>query len=152
MRENSLLAIVKKASIHGELDLWVDGASRGNPGPAASGVVLKTPKGETIKSLGLALGKATNNIAEYSGILLGLQEAMSLGASSIKIFTDSELVARQWNGQYQVKDDTLRVFYRLAKRLAGHFNQVTVSHVPRELNREADAQANLALDTNPIFE
>ena len=123
---------------------WVDGASRGNPGPASAGVVIRDADGATLKTLSIALGTATNNVAEYSALLLALQEAALQGASSVHLFTDSELVARQWSGQYKIKDAQLRVFHRLASHLAGHFKEVTVSHVPREANKEADAAANQA--------
>jgi ribonuclease HI len=134
-----------------ELNIWVDGASRGNPGPSAAGVVLKSPDNQSLKTLSIALGTTTNNIAEYCAILLGMQEAALVGAQKIQIYTDSELVARQWSGQYKVKDANLKIFFRLAKHLATHFAEINVQHVPREENKEADEQANLALDSGGIF-
>ena len=136
---------------YAEVFIWVDGASRGNPGPAASGVVIQQPDGQPVKSLAFGLGTSTNNTAEYCGMVLGLQEALAMGAKKVQIFTDSELVAKQWNGQYQVKDAALRVFFRLAKHLDSFFEQVTVTHVPREQNKLADEQANLALDKGDLF-
>lgn len=132
--------------------VWVDGASRGNPGPAAAGVVVRDAEGRTVKTLSVFLGSSTNNVAEYAGLLLALQEAAFSGASEVLIHTDSELVARQWSGQYKVKDAQLRVFHRLASHAASHFGKVSVTHVPREQNAEADAAANQALNQAELFQ
>ncbi len=139
---------MKKSAL---IQAWVDGASRGNPGPAAAGVVLKDADGHELKTLSVALGTSTNNIAEYSGLLLALQEALAIGAKKVHIFTDSELVAKQWSGEYKVKDASLRVFNRLARHAASHFEDVRVAHVPREQNTLADDAANEALNRGDLF-
>ncbi len=138
MRETRLLA-------------FVDGAARGNPGPAAAGVVLQDPEGKTVKTLSIALGHATNNVAEYSALILALQEALLLGAKELKVHTDSELVAKQWNGDYKIKDATLKVLYLLAAHLKSGFKKIEVVHIPREQNKLADDEANRALDTQVLF-
>lgn len=139
MRANSLLA-------------YVDGASRGNPGPAAAGVVLQTADGKkTVKTLSIPIGIATNNVAEYTALILALQEALLLGAKELQVFTDSELVARQWSGDYKIKDASLKVLFLLASHLKPGFKKLQVSHVPREQNRLADDEANRALDRGDLF-
>ena len=130
---------------------FVDGAARGNPGPAAAGVVLQDAEGKTLKTLSVALGHATNNIAEYAALVLALQEALLLGAKELKVHTDSELVAKQWSGDYKVKDASLKVLYLLASHLKGGFKKLEVVHVRRELNQLADDEANRALDSQALF-
>ncbi len=130
---------------------FVDGAARGNPGPAAAGVVLQDAEGKTLKTLSVALGHATNNIAEYAALVLALQEALILGAKELKVHTDSELVAKQWSGDYKVKDASLKVLYLLASHLKAGFKKLEVVHVRRELNQLADDEANRALDSQALF-
>lgn len=130
---------------------YVDGAARGNPGPAAAGVVIQTPKGETLKTLSVSLGHSTNNIAEYAALVLALQEALLMGSDELRVFTDSELVARQWSGDYKVKDASLKVLFTLASHLKQGFKKLEVSHVPRERNKLADEAANRALDSQALF-
>ena len=125
---------------------FIDGASRGNPGPAALGVVFQDARGNGIKSLSVKIGVATNNTAEYYALIFALQEAIIMGLDELEIFTDSELVARQFNGQYKVKDASLRALWLLVAHLRQGFKKLTVAHVPREKNKLADAQANKALD------
>ena len=147
--QDSLLApAVKKEAV---LTAFVDGASRGNPGPASCGVVLKNPEGQIVQTLGLTIGVTTNNVAEYTALILAMQEALQLGAQKLDIFTDSELVARQWSGEYKIKDSTLKVLYILASHLQRCFQQVSVSHVPREQNKLADEAANRALNQAELF-
>ncbi len=129
----------------------MDGAARGNPGPAAAGVVVCDSAGKTVKTLSVALGHATNNVAEYMALVLGLQEALLLGAKEVSLFTDSELMAKQWSGEYKIKDDHLRRLHRLAAHLAPAFKRLKVSHVPRERNTLADKEANRALDAHLLF-
>src|SRR5690349_10139751 len=100
---------------------FVDGAARGNPGPASAGVVLQKPSGEHLKTLSVPLGHATNNVAEYSGLILAMQEALLMGAKELEIRTDSELVAKQWSGEYKVKDASLKVLFILASHLKAGF-------------------------------
>ena len=134
-----------------KLVAYVDGASRGNPGPAAAGVVIQDTKGGVVKTLAIPIGSTTNNIAEYTALLLAMQEAAVLGAQELQIFTDSELVAKQWSGEYKIKEPSLKVLNLLAASLKRLFKKVAVSHVPREQNTLADAEANRALDRQDLF-
>ena len=126
--------------------VYIDGASRGNPGPASVGVVFQDADGKTIKSLSMRIGRTTNNVAEYSALILALQEALMMRMKELAIFTDSELLAKQFNGEYKVKDDTIRVLYSLASHLRRGFKSLSLSHIPREQNKLADKEANRALD------
>ncbi len=126
--------------------VFIDGASRGNPGPASAGVVFKSAKGEVLKSLSLKIGTATNNIAEYMALVFALQEAMMLGVAELEICSDSELLVKQCKGEYKVKEDSLRLLFLIAKHLRGGFKHFTIRHVPREENKLADQAANKALD------
>lgn len=129
-----------------ELVIHIDGASRGNPGPASAGVEIKGPDGVVVKTISERIGTATNNTAEYFALIFALEEAAVLGAEKISVFTDSELLARQFNGQYKVKDPSIRLFTVQVKRLKRYFKECRVAHVPREENAPADALANAALD------
>ncbi len=130
---------------------FVDGAARGNPGPAAAGVVFQNTEGKTIKTLSVAIGHATNNVAEYIALILALQEALLLGVKELKVHTDSELVAKQWSGEYKIKDTSLKLLYVLASHLKSGFKKLEVVHVPREQNQLADDEANRALDSQALF-
>jgi ribonuclease HI len=125
---------------------YIDGASRGNPGPASAGVVIQDSDGETIKAFGLRLGTTTNNVAEWCALILALQEGILLRLEAIDVRTDSELVARQISGQYKVKEPSLQPYFQLARHLQKQFREASVRHVPREQNTLADAEANKALD------
>lgn len=127
------------------LVLRVDGASKGNPGEAGYGVVVQTPAGETVNELAEYIGVATNNVAEYRAFIRGLEEAGSLGAVEVQIFSDSELAVRQINGVYKVKDGTLAGLHRQVKELLGGFRSWKVDHVPREQNARADALAGMGV-------
>lgn len=131
----------------GEPDLVVcfDGASRGNPGRAAIGVVV-LKNGVPVREIGEAIGEATNNVAEYRALLRGLAEAAALGARTVRICSDSELVVRQLSGQYKVHSAHLAPLHRLALSRMRQFAHVSVVHVPRAQNQGADALANCALD------
>ncbi len=124
--------------------LYVDGASRGNPGPAAYGVFSK---GGEIR-LSQAIGRGTNNEAEWQGFLAALRLAKAKGVEFLEIRADSQLVVRQFNGQYKVRAEHLKAYLDEARTLALAFKGLTVTHVPREMNSDADALANLALDTH----
>jgi ribonuclease HI len=128
------------------LHIHVDGASRGNPGEAGFGVHVSAPDGRTIAELYGYLGRATNNVAEYQGLLHALRWAVARGAKAVEIFSDSELLVRQMSGRYRVKNPGLQPLHREAEALAGRFDHLRIRHVPREENREADALANRALD------
>ncbi len=128
------------------LQLHVDGASRGNPGEAGFGVHVTTAEGATVAALYGYLGRATNNVAEYQGLLHGLRFALARGAREVLVHSDSELLVRQLEGRYRVKNPGLLPLFREAGALLARFARARVSHVPRERNREADALANRAVD------
>jgi len=125
--------------------LSVDGAARGNPGQAGAGMVLQSGDGTTHR-FGEYLGEATNNVAEYKALLLGMQKAADLGFKELKVRSDSELIIKQLNGLYKVKNPQLQDLYFTAVKIASAFNKVTFTHVPREKNKEADRMANMAID------
>lgn len=124
---------------------FVDGASRGNPGPAGYGVYITTDAGEVVEICGY-LGKTTNNIAEYSGLLEALSFARSEGATEIEVVADSELMVKQMLGQYRVKHPNLVPLYEKARTLARGFSRFSIRHTLRAGNKNADRLANLAVD------
>jgi ribonuclease HI len=132
-----------------KLVVHVDGGARGNPGPAAAGAVISTPDGEVLDEVGETLGVATNNVAEYEGLLLGLRRARALGASEVDVYNDSELVARQLTGAYKVKHPALRPLYEQARAELDAFDRWSITSVPRAQNARADALVNAALDAAP---
>jgi ribonuclease HI len=132
--------------MHKHLITYTDGGSRGNPGPSALGVVIKTPAGETLAAYGEYLGVQTNNYAEYMAILSALRKAKELGAETVEMRMDSELAVRQLTGEYKVKNQGLAAIYlRVHNEVIG-FRKVSFHHVRRELNTEADAEVNKSLD------
>jgi ribonuclease HI len=128
------------------LVVHVDGGSRGNPGPAAAGAVVSTPDGDVLDEAAEALGVASNNVAEYRGVLLGLARAKALGATEVEVVNDSELIAKQINGTYKVKHADMKPLHRAAIDVLGGFERWTVRTVPRAKNAHADALVNQALD------
>jgi ribonuclease HI len=124
----------------------VDGGARGNPGPAAAGAVVSTPDGEVLDEATELLGVATNNVAEYRGLLLGRARAAALGATEVEVVNDSELIAKQVNGQYKVKHAAMRPLYLDAIEALRGFEKWAIRSVPREQNAGADALVNQALD------
>jgi ribonuclease HI len=124
----------------------IDGASRGNPGPAAYAVVLRAPNGSIVHELGKSIGRETNNVAEYFALIAALDYAASHGIRALRIRSDSELLVRQMQGRYKVKSPELKPLHERAQKLARGLDYVAIEHVRREANREADALANLALD------
>ena len=128
------------------LKLHTDGGSRGNPGPAAAGVVIRDKQGKTLFARGYFLGKTTNNVAEYEGILRSLSAAANLGGTELEICCDSELVVKQINGEFRVKNAKLKPLHRQIMRKLAEFDHTTVQHVYREDNVDADALVNAALD------
>lgn len=130
-------------------DTWVayvDGAARGNPGPAGIGVVISDGEGNVKKEVAEPLGRTTNNVAEYTAMVRALEEARALGCSRIHIHTDSELMAHQINGKYAVKAAHLVPLYQRVRQLMQQFEVAQVTHVRRELNRRADALSNIGAD------
>jgi ribonuclease HI len=130
-----------------EVIVHTDGASRGNPGPAAIGVVIQDSQGRVLLELGEALERTTNNVAEYTAVIRALERARELGARRVQCLMDSQLVVRQLNGSYKVKHPDMLPLYRRVLELIQAFDDVTFSHVPREMNAEADRLANAALDS-----
>jgi ribonuclease HI len=126
--------------------IHVDGGSRGNPGPAAGAAIISSPDGELLAEASELLGLATNNVAEYRGLLLGLQRARELGATEVELINDSELVAKQLNGAYRVKHPDMRPLHSQAVAALGAFDRWSIRSVPREQNAQADALVNAALD------
>ncbi len=125
----------------------VDGGARGNPGPAAIGAVVQNPGGEVLEERGERIGTATNNVAEYKALLLGIERASELGASELELVGDSELIVRQVKGEYKVKDATLRKLHGEVKRALRPFeDRWSIRHVRREHNAEADRLVNQVLD------
>jgi ribonuclease HI len=128
--------------------MYADGGSRGNPGPAASGAVLYDDRGEVVREIGEYLGVATNNVAEWTGLIIGLEGALELGATDITIRMDSDLVVKQVKGIYRVKHEGLIPLHAKAKTLLRRFGSVDIGHVPRKLNAAADAVVNQTLDAH----
>jgi ribonuclease HI len=124
----------------------VDGGARGNPGPAAAAAVVSSVDGEVLDESAETLGVATNNVAEYRGLLLGLMRAKELGATEVEVVNDSELVAKQVNGQYKVKHPDMKPLHAAATAVLGEFAAWRVRSVPRAQNAHADALVNRALD------
>ena len=124
----------------------VDGGARGNPGPAAAAAVVSTPGGDVLDEAHEFLGVATNNVAEYRGLLLGLDRARALGADEVEVVNDSELVAKQVNGEYKVKHPDMKPLHAQAMAALGGFERWQVRSVPRAENAAADALVNAALD------
>lgn len=128
--------------------MFADGGSRGNPGPAASGAVLFDENGALLREVGTFLGVATNNVAEWTGLLTGLEAALELGVDDLAVRLDSELVVKQISGAYRVKNEGLIPLHAKAKVLLRKFARVDVRHVPRKQNAAADALVNQVLDAN----
>jgi len=124
----------------------VDGGSRGNPGPAAYGVVVRDPRGEIVARLKKYIGNNTNNVAEYFGLIAALDYAQNHGIRGLRVESDSELMVKQMRGQYKVKSAELKPLFERAKKMSQTFESFRISHVYREQNKEADALVNQALD------
>ena len=124
----------------------VDGGARGNPGPAAIGVVISGPDGKVLDEVAERIGVATNNVAEYRAVLRGLQRAAALGAREVDLVNDSELVARQLTGAYKVKHPAMKPLYEEAMSALRGFDRWSIRSVPRAQNAHADALVNRALD------
>jgi ribonuclease HI len=135
-----------RQATHVTLVVHVDGGARGNPGPAAIGVVISTPDGDVIDEVAERIGVATNNVAEYQALLRGIERASALGASQLELINDSELVARQLTGAYKVKHPAMKPLYEQAMTALRPFARWTIRNVPRAQNARADALVNAALD------
>jgi len=130
-----------------EITMFADGGSRGNPGPAACGAVLYDSDGNVVREVGLFLGVATNNVAEWQGLIAGLEAAHALGAQRVNVRLDSELVVKQMRGEYRVRHPQLIPLHGRAKKILTHFDQFDIRHVRRNENAAADALVNRVLDT-----
>jgi len=128
------------------LVIHCDGAARGNPGPAGSGAYLTTPDGRVVDEIAEGLGETTNNVAEYTAAILGLQRAKELGVREVLLRSDSQLLIHQLTGVYRVKSPHLQPLHRQIRDLVNAFDRVTFEHVPRERNVDADRLANLGVD------
>jgi ribonuclease HI len=126
--------------------IYTDGAARGNPGPAGAGAILRDADGAVLAEIAEPLGHATNNVAEWTAVLLALEEARRLGATQVDLRMDSQLVARQISGVYRVKHPDLKPIHAAVMDLLRLLDGYTVGHVPRELNRDADRLSNIAID------
>ncbi len=129
-----------------EWEIYIDGASRGNPGPSGIGVII-AQDGQVVKNISVYLGEQTNNVAEYMALIFALQEALMLRANAVKIYSDSQLLCRQINNQYKIKSPNLIGLYSQAKHLLSAFDSAEIKHISRENNRGADKLANKAIKT-----
>ena len=129
-----------------KLVVHVDGGSRGNPGPGAAAAVLSTPDGDVVDEAAVTLGRVTNNVAEYRGLLLGLERATALGATEVDVINDSELIAHQVTGRYKVKHPDMKPLHAEALEALSGFERWSIRPVPRAQNADADALVNQALD------
>ena len=129
-----------------KLTLYLDGASRGNPGPAGIGVVILDENNATIKEFEKYLGVVTNNVAEYQALLYGLQEAMMLGAQEIALNLDSELVVQQLSGEFRVREPHMKLLFEQALHLLKGFKKFSIKHIDRSQNKQADKLANKAIN------
>lgn len=127
-----------------EIEVYIDGASKGNPGPSGIGVVICN-QGETIKNVSTYIGRATNNVAEYTALIYALQEALMLKAETLKINTDSQLLYRQLKRIYKVKNPNIAGLYNQVVRLMSVFKGISINNIPREQNRGADKLATQAI-------
>lgn len=134
-----------------KISVYIDGAARGNPGPAGAGVLILDEKKNKIKEIYKYIGEATNNVAEYNALLYALEEALMLRADEIVINLDSELVARQILGEYRVKDETLKPLFERAVNMLKGFKAFEINHIAREKNKEADKLANKAVNLGGLI-
>lgn len=129
-----------------KLTIYTDGGARGNPGPAGIGAVILDERGRVVEEISEYIGQATNNQAEYKALIAGLNKARDLGGEEIEVFLDSELVVKQLNREYRVKDKDLAPLFVQAYNISLGFKKIIFKHVPREKNKLADKLVNIALD------
>lgn len=135
-----------------QIAVYTDGGSRGNPGPAAAGFILADPNGNQLQAKALFLGQTTNNVAEYTALIKALEAAKQIGAKRLTVFSDSELLVKQINGQYKVKSEQLRPLSRQAIDLTNEFEDCKVKHITRDKNKQADELVNQALNLKQDIE
>lgn len=133
------------------LYLYTDGGSRGNPGPSGIGVVILDSNKKKIKEVFKYIGEATNNVAEYTALVSGLEEARALKATDVVIYMDSELLAKQLNGEYKVKDANMKALFGESLELLKNFDSFEVKHIERAKNKEADKLVNKAINLAGLF-
>lgn len=129
-----------------EVIIYTDGGSRNNPGDAGIGVVVMDNEGTIIKEISEYIGIETNNVAEYKGLIRGLEEAINIGSKNVKAYLDSELVVKQIKGEYKVKNENLKTLYNESSKLIKKLNEFEIIHVRREFNKRADYLVNKAID------
>lgn len=128
--------------------LYTDGGARGNPGPAGAGALLLAPDGKEVEAISAYLGELTNNQAEYRALLLGLQAAIDNDVRELDVRMDSELIVKQMKGEYKVKHPDMKVLHAQARQLVVQFDSISFHHIRRELNSDADALVNQAIDAH----
>ena len=128
--------------------IYIDGAARGNPGPAGAGILILDHNNKTISEISKYLGEATNNVAEYTAMVLAMDEARNLKAKDIVVNTDSQLLAKQLGGEYKVKNPALKQLHSKVNSLLASFDEVRINMIPREENKQADFLANKAIDNS----
>ena len=141
----------KTKNLTGTFALYTDGASRGNPGEAGAGVVILDNNGEELVARSFYLGKCSNNVAEYKALIFGLRQALELGCRRLDIFLDSQLIVRQIQGKYKVKNAGLKPLFAEVRQLLTKLTSFTISHVPRSDNKRADELANRGIDDKKNF-
>ncbi|MBN2452824.1 MAG: ribonuclease HI family protein [Candidatus Omnitrophica bacterium] len=133
------------------LHLYADGGSRGNPGPSGIGAIILDSDKRKLKEIFRYIGEATNNVAEYNALICGLEEASALGATDIVIYLDSELLVKQLNGEYKVKDTNMKTLFDKALSLLKRFTSFEIRHIAREKNKDADKLVNKAINLAGLF-
>jgi len=134
-----------------KLHIYTDGGSRGNPGPSGIGVIILDSNKKKIKEIFKYIGETTNNVAEYSALVSGLEAALELKATDITIYLDSELLVKQLGGEYKVKDPNMKTFFDKSLGLLKKFKEFEVKHIPREKNKDADRLVNKAINLAGLF-
>ncbi len=129
-----------------EIVVYTDGASRGNPGKAGIGAVIYDQNGQVLKEISEYIGEATNNVAEYKAVIAGIRAGIDLKATMIEVNADSQLLVRQLNGEYRVKNEGLKPLYKEALKILSCFKSYKIKHIPREKNKIADKLANRGID------
>ncbi|MBS3977298.1 MAG: ribonuclease HI family protein [Syntrophomonadaceae bacterium] len=130
-----------------QLVIHSDGASRGNPGDAGIGILITDVKGQVLLEIAEYLGQATNNVAEYTALIRGLEEGLKIGGTEVLVYCDSELMVKQLSGLYRVKNEGLIPLFRQVLQLRQKYRKFNISHIPREKNKRADQLANLGIDS-----
>lgn len=131
--------------------VYTDGGSRGNPGPSGIGVIILDSRRKKVKETSKYIGETTNNVAEYSALICGLEDALALGADEVAVYMDSELLAKQLSGEYRVRDGNMKGLFEQALAILKKFSSFEIKHIAREKNKEADRLANKAINLAGLF-